>query len=101
MKKLTLLVCLLSSINVFSYNNVQARCFLQSGVQAICEVCNFVAYRPIRCDVVTKGQTSRGFYYTSRNLVQINPGACMNTYVYAQNPALDPLVFANAQTYCQ
>lgn len=81
--------------------NLNATCFLQSGAQAVCEVCNYQFSRPVACEMQARGLTSRRFWFTGFNRAILYPGQCMNAVVYANNPYVDPLIDARAAVNCR
>jgi len=100
------LICL-SALSVSANNKVMnklymnANCFVNGGVNAVCEACNYSYNRPVRCAMQIRGMSSRGFWFNGNQFGVLYPGQCMNGYVYANNPYVDPLVDANASVNCQ
>lgn len=101
MKKLSVLALVLMSFQAQAWFNLNANCYIQGGVQAQCEVCNFISYRPIRCVMNVRGVSSYGAHMTAQLNGIIQPGVCANGYVRANNPYIDPLVHATAVVRCQ
>ncbi len=103
MKLLKVVICLLFlAISVAPSARVQlyANCWLNGGVSAACETCNYNYNVPIRCQMSIRGLSYRGFWFTSNQSQILYPGQCMNGHVYANNPYYDSLVDASASTYC-
>jgi len=95
------ILCSSSFANVekrgFSLN---ANCYLNGGSNAVCEACNFQYNRVIRCSMQIRGMSSRGFWFNGYQNAIVYPGQCMNGYVYANNPYVDPLVDSQARVNC-
>ncbi len=79
----------------------RAYCEINAGQSAICEVCNYESYRPIRCEMSIRGQTLYGFWFQGHQVGSITYGQCMYGYVYANNPMRDPLVSVDAYATCR
>ena len=100
MKFKVLLATLFLSVSTYAVN-LRANCWVNGGVNAVCEACNFSYHRPIFCSMQVRGVSSRGFWFNGMQSGVVYPGQCINGYVYANNPYIDPLVHATANTQCQ
>lgn len=98
MKTLLLIAATLLSLNSQAFQ-VQARCQLQAGQSAICQVCNN-SYQAVYCNMSLQGRTSRGFWLNEFGNGYLAPGQCMTGYLYAHDPYTDPLINANGQANC-
>ena len=81
--------------------NMRANCFINGGANAVCEVCNYQFSRPILCQMTMRGLTSRRFFMNGQQTGVVLPGQCMQGFVYANNPYVDPLIDAQANVSCR
>lgn len=100
-KVITLIFLTFASFNASAWFNVNANCFLSSGATASCEACNFVSHRPIFCRMKVQGQTSYGAWFKGNQAGWVSSGQCIFGNVYANNPYIDPLIFADARVQCR
>lgn len=101
-----LLIVALAFLSTFTYAvekrvNLNANCYVNGGANAVCEVCNFAYSRPVQCAMQIRGLTSRRFWFNGHQNGIVYPGQCMNGYVYANNPYVDPLIDAQARVNCR
>jgi hypothetical protein len=98
MRILCVALLLALSVNTNAFQ-VRAVCQLQSGLQAVCQVCNTLN-TAVYCDMRLRGLTALGFTLQEWGQGQIFPGQCMTGYVYAHNPYNDPLTYAEGYATC-
>lgn len=84
-----------------AYVNASANCWVNGGGQAVCEVCNSYYSSPIACRMNIRGLTANGYWLNGRQSGYVMPGQCINGYVRANNPYVDPLIDANVNFNCR
>ncbi|MGI4992000.1 hypothetical protein ACRXCV_05195 [Halobacteriovorax sp. GFR7] len=87
--------------NAQAYVSANANCWVNGGGQAVCEVCNHYYSRPIYCNMNMRGLTAYGAWMTAFQNGYVMPGQCINGFVRANNPYVDPLVDANVNFNCR
>lgn len=77
---------------------VQAQCDFNAA-QGQCTVYNQWS-TPILCELAAQGQVSSGAWINESGYAMIYPGSYGYVYVYAMNPAIDPLIYVAGSANC-
>lgn len=88
------------SLNTMAWFNFQANCLLNGGVNAVCKACNST-YQTMYCEMRVQGVTRSSFWYNGFQSGHVSSGQCIQGFVYANNPYLDPLINASATVQCR
>lgn len=97
MKILTILALALFTFTVSAFQ-LNSQCNF-SPSYGECSVTNNTQ-SVISCRLKIFGKTSMGYTYTGFEFATLYPGQFANIYVYANNPAIDPIVLVTGSATC-